>query len=550
MAQLHWLSNYQAIDANGDILVGAKLHTYEADAGTTNKATYSNDALSSANANPIISDSNGYFGAIFVKPEDYKFVLKDADDNTIWTLNNANNEEDVQRPVRWVGTATGTDTILLTATDVPTSYINGQRFRFIAAANNTGAVTVNVNSIGARDLVRAGGIALAANDIIANYPYEIEYVSAIDDFVIRGVDGLFSGSESAVVPADADVLFFLDASNGNSASKAILAGLVHQAGLLLNVSWSVTVSGNAITVALKTAAGADPSTSDPVRIGFRSATLTTSATEFITVTSALSMTVSAGSTLGFSNSESGRIYIGLINNSGTVELCVWRSLNGTGLFNPSEYALHSTTAEGGAGAADSAAVIYSTTARSSVPLIVGGYFDIQTSSTAGNWSNAPTAVQVMGPGIPRTGDIVQSARDEDSVYATSTTSVPFDNTIPQRTEGNELMSVSVTPSSAVNLLDFSAQAVLGHSNNAVMIMSLFSSSDSDAIATVVNQYLTDEVRTPSISARQVSGTTSSTTFSVRAGSQNTESIYFNGDNAAAVFGGACSSFLEVKEVFV
>jgi hypothetical protein len=181
---------------------------------------------------------------------------------------------------------------------------------------------------------------------------------------------------------------------------------------------------------------------------------------------------------------------------------------------------------------------------------VGGYFDIQTASTAGNWSNAPTAVQVMGPGVHRTGDIVQSVRDEDSSYATSSTSVPFDNTIPQRTEGNELMSVSITPSSAVNLLDLTSQAVLGHSNNAVMIMSLFSSSDSDAIASVVNQYLTDEVRTPSISARQVSGTTSSTTFSVRAGSQNTESIYFNGDNAAAIFGGACGSFLEVKEVFV
>jgi len=78
-------AKFMAFDANGDPLSGGKLHTYEA--GTsTNKATYSDPALSSANANPVILDSRGeadVYGSGL-----YKLVLKDSDDVTIWTVDN------------------------------------------------------------------------------------------------------------------------------------------------------------------------------------------------------------------------------------------------------------------------------------------------------------------------------------------------------------------------------------------------------------------------------------------------------------------------------
>ena len=47
--------------------------------------TYSDNALSSANANPVVADSNGRFAAIFLKGQDYKVVLKTSADVTIWT---------------------------------------------------------------------------------------------------------------------------------------------------------------------------------------------------------------------------------------------------------------------------------------------------------------------------------------------------------------------------------------------------------------------------------------------------------------------------------
>lgn len=79
------MSYARATDANGIPLPGAKLYAY--DAGTTTpKDTYSSYLLSTPNSNPVVADSGGLFGAVWQALEGrYKFVLKDADDNTIWT---------------------------------------------------------------------------------------------------------------------------------------------------------------------------------------------------------------------------------------------------------------------------------------------------------------------------------------------------------------------------------------------------------------------------------------------------------------------------------
>ena len=78
----------RALNNSGDVLVGAKLYVYQA--GTVNPlATYSDEALTLPNANPLISDASGYFGAVYLTPtSDYKFILKTAADATIWTIDN------------------------------------------------------------------------------------------------------------------------------------------------------------------------------------------------------------------------------------------------------------------------------------------------------------------------------------------------------------------------------------------------------------------------------------------------------------------------------
>lgn len=100
--------------------------------------------------------------------------------------------------------------------------------------------------------------------------------------------------------------------------------------------------------------------------------------------------ISSGSTLGQVDGQPSRIWVYLIDNAGTLELAASHKL-----FRDDE--LVSTTAEGGAGGADSATVMYSASARSSVPCRLIGYID-NTQTTAGTWASAGSQIQVL----PRT----------------------------------------------------------------------------------------------------------------------------------------------------
>jgi hypothetical protein len=142
-------------------------------------------------------------------------------------------------------------------------------------------------------------------------------------------------------------------------------------------SISASVSSNALTLTL-----------NPCTLDFRSSTLTSGAILTRAVPSAISVTVSNGSTLGTTSGSQSRLAVIAIDNAGTVELAV---INASvyGVFD--EGSLISTTAEGGVGAADSGSVFYSTTARTSVAFRVVGYVS-STQTTAGAWASAPSNV--------------------------------------------------------------------------------------------------------------------------------------------------------------
>lgn len=75
---------YQEFDANGAIAAGAKLYTYSAGTSTP-KTTYSDAALTVANANPVVADGSGRFGDIFAGVGSYRLVMTKSDDSTLWT---------------------------------------------------------------------------------------------------------------------------------------------------------------------------------------------------------------------------------------------------------------------------------------------------------------------------------------------------------------------------------------------------------------------------------------------------------------------------------
>ncbi|MDO8632106.1 MAG: hypothetical protein Q7R41_16605 [Phycisphaerales bacterium] len=152
-----------------------------------------------------------------------------------------------------------------------------------------------------------------------------------------------------------------------------------------NVAFAFSVGTNALTISLKTARGEDPTPGDPCLVAFRSATITSADYDLVAITAALSLVVSATSSLGFAGSETNLLHIGFINNAGVAELGV---SNDGGLW--SDKGVVSTTAEGGSGGADSRSVIYSTTARSNVACRLACLATIASGATAGNWSAVPT----------------------------------------------------------------------------------------------------------------------------------------------------------------
>jgi hypothetical protein len=116
-------------NASGDALAGGQLFFYET--GTTTPLdTYSDDSLSTANANPVVADSAGRWGDIFLKDQDYKVVLKDVDDVTIWTAD----------PVR-AAEPTSTTVISKTTTYVVTTGDDG---KLIEADATSGAFTITL----------------------------------------------------------------------------------------------------------------------------------------------------------------------------------------------------------------------------------------------------------------------------------------------------------------------------------------------------------------------------------------------------------------------
>jgi hypothetical protein len=55
------------------------------------------------------------------------------------------------------------------------AYATGQTFRFVASGANTGATTININSIGAKAITKNGTTALAAGDITSGFVVIVTY---------------------------------------------------------------------------------------------------------------------------------------------------------------------------------------------------------------------------------------------------------------------------------------------------------------------------------------------------------------------------------------
>ncbi|HCZ49675.1 MAG TPA: hypothetical protein DCZ11_11800, partial [Gammaproteobacteria bacterium] len=234
---------------------------------------------------------------------------------------------------------------------------------------------------------------------------------------------------------------------------------------------------------------------------------------------------------------------------GTFRLGVIKCALSSGVYGLQDNVLASSTAEGGAGAADSSGVIYTGTAVTSKAVRVLGYLEY-TLTTAGTWDTAPSVIHVAGPRTRMPGDRVQVTRVRDATYASGTTTIPNDNTIPQNTEGVQWPStLSITPTSAINLLEITASIQVENSSNNNMVLALFQDSTADALSAMSFNNNQAGARASVFMAHQMrAATTSSTTFKVRAGGSAGGTTSFNASGGAATLGGVLGSYIQVEEI--
>jgi hypothetical protein len=146
--------------------------------------------------------------------------------------------------------------------------------------------------------------------------------------------------------------------------------------------------------------------------------------------------------------------------------------------------------------------------------------------------------------------VLQTVSFETGAVATGTTIIPFDDTIPQITEGNEYMTLAITPRSATSKLIIEvacmiASNTVGTANTAA----LFQDSTANALAAWCMDAANANYRTPIVFTHtMISGTTSSTTFRVRAGANVAGTTSFNGQNGVRLFGGVMASSIVIQEV--
>lgn len=173
----------------------------------------------------------------------------------------------------------------------------------------------------------------------------------------------------------------------SSVTQVKLAAASYSDAAVENYSITCTVAASALTIALKTRAGADASSTDTIRAAFRSATLATGTYTERNITGALSLTISSGSTLGHASAASNYIYVYLFDNAGTILLAASSTRFDEGV-------LQTTTAEGGAGGADSATVLYASSGVASKAIrLIGRLTSNQT--TAGTYAAVPTEISLL-----------------------------------------------------------------------------------------------------------------------------------------------------------
>ena len=525
---------FLSLKDDGSINAGGTVEFFEPDgAYSTYKTTYSNSALTTPNSNTITLDSAGRAQVYFSGDADER--VKDSAAVTIYSQRNVN-------PVTLTSVFP-----LSSATDIVSTYDSS-----IIEVSGTTTLTLDTASVlgeGWKVTIRnvgAGVVTIArttGGDSINGTAANIT-IAAGDAGNIHVNDGA-TGFNTVGFPLSLAQTY--TAVNNFTPLQFFAAGI--GPGYIQNYSLAGTVASSALTITLSGHDGTALSSTNKSQFTFRSATAATGTTSTLSVTANPTLVISSGSTLGATSAVPFRLWILGINDGGTFRLGAKLCSTATNIYSLSDDSIVSSTAEGGAGAADTAGVIYTGTAVTTKAMRVLGYMEFSL-TTAGTWDEVPDKVQLWQPSMSLPGHTVQTVIASDSAVATGTTALPLDDTIPQNTEGDQFISAAITPTSAINKIKIVSDIHISNSTVSRMTACLFQDTTAGALTCGIAHAAATYAITVPVKHIMNAGTTSATTFKIRSGAESGGTHSFNGSAGARRYGGVLYSLIHIEEIMV
>lgn len=178
------------------------------------------------------------------------------------------------------------------------------------------------------------------------------------------------------------------------------------------------------------------------------------------------------------------------------------------------------------------------------PALVNGALGTPSSGVATNLTGLPTVTGLTGKRV------VQQVNTTTGTQSSGTTVVPIDNTKPQNTEGDEYITLAITPTSATHKLKIEVVVFGSFSVSAWVIAALFQDTTADALAAGWNYQQTGTAAcNVTFTYYMTSGTTSATTFKVRVGGHTAGTYTFNGASGGTTLslGGVLASSITITE---
>lgn len=145
------------------------------------------------------------------------------------------------------------------------------------------------------------------------------------------------------------------------------------------------------------------------------------------------------------------------------------------------------------------------------------------------------------------GALIQCVADVETASTTTTASIPIDDTVPTSGEGTEILSQSITPGNASNILEVEFEVPYSCNTSGTAQVAALLRDGTGVAATFASLGTNAGNNVLRAVYRVAAGATSSTTFAVRVGTSG-GTLTFNGQSGGRLFGGAMAARLIIREL--